>query len=49
MQDETFAPILHVMSCSSLEHAIAINNEVAQGLSSSLFTRNLENVFRWTG
>jgi aldehyde dehydrogenase family 7 protein A1 len=47
--EETFVPILHVLKCKSLDEAIAFNNEASQGLSSSLFTRNMENVFRWTG
>jgi len=38
---ETFAPILHVLRYSSLEEAIALNNSVAQGLSSSIFTNDL--------
>jgi len=46
---ETFAPIVYVMKCSSLDEAIQWNNEVAQGLSSSLFTQNLGNVFKWLG
>lgn len=40
---ETFAPILYVMRCRSLEEAIAINNDVPQGLSSALFTENLRH------
>ena len=35
---ETFAPILYVMSYSTLEEAIALQNDVPQGLSSSIFT-----------
>ncbi|KAL1435121.1 hypothetical protein MTO96_011285 [Rhipicephalus appendiculatus] len=35
--------------CDSLEQAIAWNNEVEQGLSSSLFTGSLGNVFKWLG
>ncbi len=46
---ETFAPILYVLKFSTLEEAIAINNEVDQGLSSSLFTTNIQNVFKWMG
>lgn len=46
---ETFAPILYVLKCSSFEEAVAINNEVEQGLSSSLFTRDLGRVFKWMG
>lgn len=43
---ETFAPIVYVLKCSSLDEAIEWNNEVEQGLSSSLFTQNLGNVFK---
>ena len=38
---ETFAPILYVMKYSALEDAIALNNAVTQGLSSSIFTNDL--------
>lgn len=37
---ETFAPILYVMDYERFEDAIALNNDVPQGLSSSLFTRD---------
>ncbi|GAB79434.1 delta-1-piperideine-6-carboxylate dehydrogenase [Austwickia chelonae] len=37
---ETFAPILYVLSYSELAEAIAMNNAVPQGLSSSIFTRD---------
>ncbi|GAA4623939.1 aldehyde dehydrogenase family protein [Actinoallomurus vinaceus] len=37
---ETFAPILYVMPYERLEEAIALNNAVPQGLSSSIFTRD---------
>ncbi|MFG6191869.1 aldehyde dehydrogenase family protein [Nonomuraea sp. JJY05] len=37
---ETFAPILYVMPYDTLEEAIALNNAVPQGLSSSIFTRD---------
>lgn len=46
---ETFAPIVYVLKSKSLDEAIAWNNEVKQGLSSSLFTRDLANVFKWIG
>jgi aldehyde dehydrogenase (NAD+) len=39
---ETFAPILYVMRYSTLEEAIAIQNNVAQGLSSAIFTLNMQ-------
>ena len=46
---ETFAPIVYVLKCSSVEDGIAMNNEVEQGLSSSIFTKDLGNVFKWLG
>lgn len=46
---ETFAPILHVMEFDTLEEAIRLNNDVDQGLSSSLFTKDLANVMQWVG
>ncbi len=41
VRTETFAPILYVMRYSSLEDAIAMQNDVPQGLSSCIFTLNL--------
>jgi aldehyde dehydrogenase (NAD+) len=41
VRKETFAPILYVMTCDELDAAIALNNDVAQGLSSAIFTRDL--------
>jgi aldehyde dehydrogenase (NAD+) len=38
---ETFAPILYVMRYSDLAEAIALQNDVPQGLSSSIFTNDL--------
>jgi len=35
---ETFAPILYVLTYSTFEEAIALHNEVPQGLSSAIFT-----------
>ncbi|PAA52022.1 hypothetical protein BOX15_Mlig003190g1 [Macrostomum lignano] len=49
VQEETFAPIVYALKCDSLDEAIRINNSVKQGLSSSLFTRDLSNLFRWIG
>ncbi len=42
VQHETFAPILYVMKYSTLDEAIAMQNGVPQGLSSSIFTQNLK-------
>ena len=41
VQHETFAPILYVMKYSTLEEAIAIQNDVPQGLSSAIMTLNM--------
>ena len=41
VKHETFAPILYVMQYDSLEEAIAIQNNVPQGLSSAIFTLNM--------
>ena len=42
VQKETFAPILYVMKYATLDEAIAMQNAVPQGLSSSIFTTNLK-------
>ncbi|TPX33460.1 hypothetical protein SmJEL517_g03677 [Synchytrium microbalum] len=49
VQHEIFVPILHTSPFKTLEQAIGWNNGVRQGLSSSIFTRDLQNVFTWTG
>lgn len=41
VQHETFAPILYVMKYKTLAEAIAIQNDVPQGLSSAIMTLNL--------
>jgi aldehyde dehydrogenase (NAD+) len=41
--DETFAPILYVMTYSTLDEALAMHNAVPQGLSSAIFTLNLHH------
>ena len=44
VQEETFAPILYVMKYSTIEEAVAIQNNVPQGLSSSIFTNNMREM-----
>lgn len=41
VQHETFAPILYIMKYSTIEEAIALQNGVPQGLSSSIMTLNM--------
>ena len=43
VQEETFAPILYVMTYKTLEDAMAMHNNVRQGLSSSIFTTDMRN------
>ena len=43
VQDETFAPILYLIEYDSIDDAINQHNDVAQGLSSSIFTGNVMN------
>ncbi|WP_020500759.1 aldehyde dehydrogenase family protein [Sciscionella marina] len=40
VREETFAPILYVLTYDSFDEAIALHNAVPQGLSSSVFTRD---------
>jgi aldehyde dehydrogenase (NAD+) len=44
VQQETFAPILYIIGYDRLEDAIAMHNDVPQGLSSAIFTYDLRNV-----
>lgn len=44
VQHETFAPILYVMKYSTIEQAIEMQNDVPQGLSSSIFTNNVREM-----
>ncbi len=39
--EETFAPVLWIYEVDTLEEAMALHNGVPQGLSSSIFTRNV--------
>ena len=41
VKHETFAPILYVMTYETLEEAIALQNDVPQGLSSCIFSTDL--------
>ena len=43
VQHETFGPILYLIPFDTLDEAIALQNGVVQGLSSSIFTDNLQN------
>jgi acyl-CoA reductase-like NAD-dependent aldehyde dehydrogenase len=44
-QEEIFGPVTAVIKCKSLENAIEIGNGVRYGLSSSLYTRDINNAY----
>lgn len=46
---ENFAPILNVAVFDDVDEAIRLNNAVPQGLSSTLWTRDVRNIGKWIG
>jgi aldehyde dehydrogenase (NAD+) len=44
---ETFAPILYVMAYREFDDAVGVNNDVAQGLSSAVFTSDMREAERF--
>lgn len=49
VKKETFAPIVYLFKFSDVDEAIRLNNDVDQGLSSSLFTQDLGTMYQWLG
>ena len=49
MREETFAPLLYVVEYESLDDAIAMHNNVPQGLSSSIFTSDVREAHHFIG
>ncbi|MDH3638749.1 MAG: aldehyde dehydrogenase family protein [Gammaproteobacteria bacterium] len=47
VQRETFGPVLYVMKFNNLDDAVAMQNDVSQGLSSALFSNDLRNAERF--
>lgn len=47
VREETFAPILYVMTYRTLDEAIALHNGVPQGLSSAIFTQDQREAERF--
>ena len=47
VREETFAPILYVLTYETLDEAIALHNDVPQGLSSSIFTTDQREAERF--
>lgn len=44
-QEEIFGPVLSILSCTDLADAISIANNIEYGLSSALYTQNIQNAF----
>jgi len=49
VRTETFGPVLYAMTYTDLDEAIALHNGVPQGLSSSIFTRDVREAERFVG
>ena len=47
VRTETFAPILYALRYSNFDHAIALHNDVPQGLASCIFTRDVKEAERF--
>ena len=48
VRSETFSPVLYVLTYASFDEALALHNDVPQGLSSSIFTLNVREAERFT-
>lgn len=49
VKQELFVPILYLIKFKTFEEAVKLNNAVPQGLSSSIFTKDLQQLFKWIG
>jgi aldehyde dehydrogenase (NAD+) len=44
-QEEIFGPVVSLIPCNDLQHAIEISNGVVYGLSTAIYTRNVNHAF----
>eukprot|EP00742_Colponemidia_sp_Colp-10_P022388 GILJ01026444.1.p1 GENE.GILJ01026444.1~~GILJ01026444.1.p1 ORF type:complete len:260 (-),score=61.67 GILJ01026444.1:345-1034(-) len=49
VRKEAFVPILYTMKFKTIEEAIQLNNNVEEGLSAAMFSKNISNIMKWTG
>lgn len=45
-QEEIFGPVLSIISCRNLAHAVQITNDSKYGLSSAIYTQNVNDAFK---
>jgi len=45
-QEEIFGPVVSIIPCDNLEHAIQIANDIEYGLSSALYTKDVNRAFK---
>ena len=45
-QEEIFGPVVSIIPCNNLEHAIEIANDIEYGLSSALYTKDVNGAFK---
>jgi aldehyde dehydrogenase (NAD+) len=45
-QEEVFGPVVSILECSDFDEALAISNNIPYGLSTSIYTRDVNRAFR---
>ncbi len=45
-QEEIFGPVLSIITCKNLDHAVQITNDSKYGLSSAIYTQNVNSAFK---
>jgi acyl-CoA reductase-like NAD-dependent aldehyde dehydrogenase len=45
-QEEVFGPVVSILECTSFDNAIAIANNIQYGLSTAIYTKDVNQAFR---